>query len=604
MSAEPPLLRVLVCGSVDDGKSTLIGRLLYDTESVPSDQLATVQRESPAGLDLSLLTDGLESEREQGITIDVAYRQFRTQRRRFMLVDCPGHEQYTSNMATGAAAAELALVLVDATQGVQSQTRRHVLIAKLMGVRAFIGVVNKMDAVGFDRQSFAAVAGGMRELLGDGSPIIPACALDGDGVTRASERMPWYDGPILLDVLETATVPDESVIGFRMQVQWVNRNDGSRLYFGAVIAGRVGIGDEVAISDGPPSRVRRILGPDGEQSAAAAGDAIAVELADQRDVSRGSLLSAADNPAQTADQFQTHLIWLDDAPLLPGRPYLLKLGTRTVPGSVSRIRHAIDVDSGLPLSARTLQRNDLAVVNLSLANPVPFEPFAQCKELGSLILIDRQTNATAGVGMIDFALTRSAHLAWQDTSIGKPARARMLGQRPMVIWFTGLSGSGKSTIANLVEARLSAAGRHTYMLDGDNIRHGLCRDLGFTEADRVENIRRVSEVAALMVDAGLIVLVCLISPYRADRQTARERMGQGEFLEVFVDTPIEICRQRDPKGLYAKADRGLIPNFTGVSAPYEVPERPDVHIRSAAQSPDAAAEFVLQQISRAEGHGP
>ena len=596
MSAERPILRVLVCGSVDDGKSTLIGRLLYDTASVPEDQLAAVAREGPAGLDLSLLTDGLENEREQGITIDVAYRQFRTARRRFMLVDCPGHEQYTRNMATGAAAAEFAVVLVDAAAGVRSQTRRHVAIAKLMGVRAFAGVANKMDTVGFAPQAFAAVATGLRALLGAESPIIPTCAVDGDGVTRAGARMPWYAGPTLLEVLEAADVPGDPAMAFRMPVQWVARDGGSRLYYGSVVAGRIGTGDDVAISDSPPSRIRRILGPTGEQGTATAGQAVVLELADQRDVGRGSLFSAADSPAPVADQFQAHLIWLHDAPLVPGRPYLVKLGARTVPGTVSRIRHALEVDSGLPLSARTLQKNDLAVVNLSLASPVPFERFADCKALGGLILIDRQTNATAGVGMLDFALTRSAHLAWQETTVHKPARARMLGQTPVVVWFTGLSGSGKSTIANLVETRLCAMGYHTYLLDGDNVRHGLCRDLGFTEADRVENIRRVSEVAALMVDAGLIVLVCLISPYRADRQAARERVGPGEFLEVFVDTPIETCRRRDPKGLYAKADQGLIPNFTGVSAPYESPERPDVHIRSEAQPPADGAEIVLSRI--------
>jgi bifunctional enzyme CysN/CysC len=408
--------------------------------------------------------------------------------------------------------------------------------------------------------------------------------------------MPWHAGPTLLGWLNSVAVPADPVGSFRMPVQSVNRMGADRLYAGTVAAGRISVEDEVAISGSPPSRVARVLGPDGDQHAAEAGDAVALQLADQRDIGRGAMLSASHDPAPVADQFQARLIWCDDAPLLPGRTYLVKLGASLVSGSVSRIRHAIDVDTGLPLSARTLHGNDIGSVNLSLATPVPFERFADCKALGGFILIDRQTNATAGVGTIEFALTRSSHLAWQHTAVGKEARADMLRQRPMVVWLTGLSGAGKSTIASLVESRLHAQGRHTYLIDGDNVRHGLCRDLGFTEADRVENIRRVSEVAALMVDAGLIVLVCLISPYAADRDAARERVGPGEFLEVFVDAPLEECRRRDPKGLYAKADQGVIPNFTGVTAPYEPPPGPDIHIRSDRLPPGAAADMIVRRL--------
>ncbi len=586
-------LRVLVCGSVDDGKSTLIGRLLHECGAIPDDQLAGLRHDG--ALDLSWFTDGLEAEREQGITIDVAHRQFRTSRRRVLLLDCPGHEQYTRNMATAAAGAELAVVLVDAARGVQPQTRRHALIARLMGVQATVFVVNKMDLVGFDQARFTALAATL-DGVAPGALVLPACALDGDGLTRPGGRMPWFAGPTLLHHLDTVRIPPAPPGGFRMPVQMVLRDGQRRFYAGTVAAGRVAVNHDVAVSSAPPTRVVAIHGPHGEQDAAEAGEAVAIELSDARDIGRGAVLSAIDDPAPMADQFQAHLVWCDDQPLLPGRPYLFKLGTRTLPGTVSRIRHGIDVDTGLALSATQLHANDVAVVNVSLSAPVAFTPFADGPALGGFIMIDRATAATAAAGMIDFALKRADTLAWHATQVQRSDRARLMGQRPLVVWFTGLSGAGKSSIANRVEALLHAEGRHTALLDGDNLRHGLCRDLGFTAADRVENVRRVGEVAALMADAGLVVLACLISPYQADRDAVRERVAPGEFLEVFVDAPVEECRRRDPKGLYGKADQGAIPNFTGVSAPYEAPAAPDLHLRTDRMTIDEAAAAVLARI--------
>ncbi|HYZ62847.1 MAG TPA: adenylyl-sulfate kinase [Acetobacteraceae bacterium] len=589
------MLRVLICGSVDDGKSTLIGRLLHDTASIPEDQLASI-RVGPCGApDLSLLTDGLEAEREQGITIDVAYRHLRTARNRLLLVDCPGHELYTRNMATGAAGCGAAIVVVDAKIGLRPQTRRHVLIAKLMGVKRFIGVVNKMDLADWSEHRYREISAQLDELtLGES---LPACATSGDGLVRRGPG--WWHGQTLLELLERLEEPARAGRAFRMPVQFVNRGvPGRRLYAGTIVEGQVSPGDRLHLPGGDEATVLTVLGPAGPQASAGPGQAVALEFQGQHDVARGDVLSAAAEPVARADQFQARLVWCSERPLLSGRTYLFKIGTNTVAGNVSRIRHVLDVDTGGKLHADEVRANEIAVVNLSLAAPVGFMPFADCPELGGFIVIDRETNATMGAGTIDGALNRSANVTWQDTDVSGAARAALMGQRPAIVWFTGLSGAGKSTVANRLERRLHAAGRHTYMLDGDNLRHGLCRDLGFTEADRVENVRRAAEAAALMADAGLIVLVCLISPYRADRQAARERSGAVPFLEVFVDAPVDVCRERDPKGLYAKADRGAIPNFTGVSAPYEAPEAPEVHLRTDRLDPAEAAELVMARLEQ------
>ncbi len=598
------LLRFITCGSVDDGKSTLIGRLLYETGSVPLDQLAAVERDSRrhgttgSEPDYALLVDGLEAEREQAITIDVAYRFFTSSGRRFIVADTPGHEQYTRNMATGASTADLAVVLLDASKGLLTQTRRHSLIVSLMGIRHVVLAVNKADLIGFDQARFEAIRADYAAATASYGfttlATIPLAARFGDNVTTRSARTPWYTGPTLLEHLETVQLAPAAERPFRMPVQWVNRPSAEfRGYAGTIASGRVRPGDAVmAASSGRQTTIARIVTADGDLAEAASGDAVTLVLADELDVSRGELLAAAGAPAATADQFQAHLIWLAPAPLVSGRPYLFKLGTNTVPGSITRIRHRIDLNTQDHLSADALAVNEVGVVNLSLATAVGFEPYAENRDLGGFIVIDRQTNATIGVGMIDFALRRATNIAWQDLAVDRTARAALKGQKPMVVWFTGLSGSGKSTIANLVECKLHAAGRHTYMLDGDNVRHGLNRDLGFTEADRVENIRRVAEVAALMADAGLIVLVSFISPYRAERQMARELLPEGKFIEVFVDTPIEECRRRDPKGLYAKVDAGLIKNFTGVDAPYEAPERADIVLSTMGEAVDRLAERV------------
>ncbi|HTW25711.1 MAG TPA: sulfate adenylyltransferase subunit CysN [Acetobacteraceae bacterium] len=602
-------LRFLTCGSVDDGKSTLIGRLLYDTKLIFEDQLASLERDSRKhgttgdDIDFALLVDGLEAEREQGITIDVAYRFFTTDRRRFIVADTPGHEQYTRNMATGASNAELAVVLVDARNGVLTQTRRHSFIASLMGIRHVVLAVNKIDLVGFDQARFEAIRAEYEHAVAEfgfqSLVAIPLSARYGDNVLTRSDRTPWYDGPSLLEHLETVDIGDDLALApFRMPVQWVNRPDlDFRGFSGTIAAGTVKPGDVVAVaSSGRTTTVARIVTMDGDLDEASAGDAVTLALADEIDISRGDVLAAGEAPVAMADQFQAHVVWLNESPMLQGRTYLFKLGTRTAPGSITRIRHRIDINTHEKLSATDLRVNDVAVVNLGLTLPVAFEPYAESRDLGGFIIIDRVSNATVGVGMIDYALRRATNLTWQDLDVDRAARARLKDQQPAVIWFTGLSGSGKSTIANLVERKLHAQGQHTYVLDGDNIRHGLNRDLGFTEADRVENIRRVSEAAALFVDAGLIVLVSFISPYRAERDAARERIGDGEFLEVFVDTPIEECRRRDPKGLYEKAYSGLIRNFTGVDAPYEAPLTPEIHLRTVEAVPEVLADRVIEAL--------
>jgi bifunctional enzyme CysN/CysC len=607
--ADSGLLRFITCGSVDDGKSTLIGRLLYDTQLILEDQAITLARDSRRhgttgdDIDLALLVDGLQAEREQSITIDVAYRFITTPHRRFIVADTPGHEQYTRNMATGASTADLAVMLVDARKGVLTQTRRHALIASMLGIRHIVLAVNKIDLMNFDQSVFDAITA---EFATFSAPLgfstitpIPISARYGDNIASHSDHMPWYSGPSLLGHLEQIEVTDTlTAQPFRMQVQWVSRPSlDFRGYCGTIATGQLHLGDTLGLAGaGRSSTVTRLLVAGTDQTTAAAGDAVTITLADEIDISRGDALTDPAAEMATAEQFQTHLVWLDSHPLVAGRTYLFKLGTATVSGSITRIRHRIDVNTGEKLSATDLSVNDVAVVNISLQSAVPFTPFADSRSLGGFIVIDRQNNATAGAGMIDFALTRSANIAWQELSVDRHARAAMKGQHPKVIWFTGLSGSGKSTIANAVERKLYAAGRHTYMLDGDNVRHGLNRDLGFTEVDRVENVRRVAEVAALMADAGLIVLVSFISPYRAERQMARELLPEGDFIEVFVDTPIEECRRRDPKALYAKADAGLIKNFTGVDAPYEAPERPEVWLKTLSGFVEALAERVLDAI--------
>lgn len=604
---EATLLRVLTCGSVDDGKSTLFGRLLHDTGGVLDDQAAALARDSRRhgttgdAPDLALLVDGLQAEREQGITIDVAYRYVTTRRRRLIIADAPGHEQYTRNMATGASTADVAVVLVDARHGIQVQTRRHTLIAGLLGLRHAVLAVNKMDLVGFSQARFDAIAAEYRAFAGglgfQGITALPICARDGDGVVARGGRIPWHRGPALLEHLETLDAAPPDAGAFRMPVQWVNRPDADfRGICGTVAAGRVRVGDPVAPAGrNTVSRVRRIIGSGRDQGDAGPGDAVTLVL-DDVDVSRGDVLADPDAPPDVADQFQAHLIWTDAQPLLTGRSYLFRIGAATVAGSVTRIRHRIDVNTQAKLDAAQLGLNDLGVVNVALQSPVAYAPYRDSRALGGFVMVDRATNATAGAGMIDYALARAANLHWQATVVDKPARAAQKRQRPAVVWLTGLSGAGKTTIANLVEARLFAAGLHSYLLDGDNLRHGLNQDLGFTEADRVENVRRVAQVAALMVDAGLVVLVSLISPYRADRAMARGLVGQGEFLEVFVDTSLDECRRRDVKGLYAKADAGLIRNFTGISAPYEPPEAPELRLATAGRTADELADAVVARL--------
>ncbi len=602
------LLRFLTCGSVDDGKSTLIGRLLYDSKLLLEDQLATLERDSKkhssddADIDFSLLVDGLEAEREQGITIDVAYRFFTTEARKFIVADTPGHEQYTRNMATGASSADLAVILVDARKGILQQTRRHSFIASLLGVRHVVLAVNKIDLVHYSEERFS-------EILSDyvsfssgfdftSFQAIPISAKCGDNVAVISERTSWYNGPTLIEHLESIDVEIDRQAGpFRMPVQWVNRpNLDFRGFAGTIASGTIMPGHEVLVAkSGKTSKISRIVTMDGDLDFASTGDAVTITLADEIDASRGDVFADPASRPEVADQFAAHLIWMSEDTMLPGRPYLLKIGRKTVTATITDIKHKVDVNTFQYIAAKGLELNEIAFCSLSLSEPVAFDPYEINRQTGSFILIDRFSNQTIGAGMVWFALRRSSNIHWQALDVNKQSRAGLMGQKPVVLWFTGLSGSGKSTIANIVENRLHGMGRKTMLLDGDNIRHGLNRDLGFTDADRVENIRRVAEVSKLFTEAGLITLVSFISPFNAERKMARDMFEDSEFVEIFVDTPIDECRQRDPKGLYAKADAGALKNFTGVDAPYEAPVNPEIHLRGDG-SADQHADHILNYL--------
>lgn len=604
-----PALHFLTCGSVDDGKSTLIGRLLHEQRLIFDDQLAALAHESKKNgtngndVDYALLLDGLEVEREQGITVDVAYRYFSTARRAFVVADTPGHEQYTRNMATGASNADLAVLLVDARKGLLPQTHRHAIIVSMLGIRHVVLAVNKLDLVGFDQSVFETIATNFKafaEPLGFGAvQAIPVSARFGDNVSSLSERTPWYSGPHLLDYLEAADTDDNrNQKPFRMPVQWVNRpNADFRGFAGTIASGVIEPGDSVAVlPSGQTASVKRIVGPGGDVERARSGDSITVVLADEIDVSRGDMLAALRDRPQVADQFAAHLVWMAEESLFPGRSYFMKINDATLTATVTELKHRIDVSTLAKLAAKNLGMNDVGVCNLSVARPVAFDAYADNRATGAFILIDRYTNETVAAGMIDFALRRATNIHHQKQTVSKAARATLMHQKPAVLWFTGLPGAGKSTIANLVEAALHARGAHTIMLDGDNVRHGLNRDLGFTETDRVENIRRVGEVAKLMTEAGLIVLCSFISPFRAERRMVREQLGAGEFIEVFVDTPLEQCIARDPKGLYRRAIAGEIKNFTGVGQPYETPEKPELHLSAGAKEPDQLAGEVIDAL--------
>ncbi|MGH9805921.1 MAG: sulfate adenylyltransferase subunit CysN [Terriglobia bacterium] len=602
-------LRFLTCGSVDDGKSTLIGRLLYDSKMLFEDHLSALEKDSKKfgtdgdNIDFALLVDGLEAEREQGITIDVAYRYFATDARSFIVADTPGHEQYTRNMATGASNAELAVLLVDARKGLLSQTRRHAIIASLLGIRYVVLAVNKIDLTDFDRAVFEQIASHFNEFAGalgfKAVTAIPLSARFGDNVSSRSKRTPWYSGPHLLEYLETVDVEDDRAAKpFRMPVQWVNRpNSEFRGFAGTIVSGSAKAGDEVAIlPSGQTSKIKTVDGAGGERAGALARDSITVTLADEIDIARGDMLAALRDRPQVADQFVAHLVWMSSEQLFPGRSYFMKINSCTIAATVSELKHRIDVNSLSKLAAKTLGLNEVGVCNVSVARPVAFDAYADNRDTGAFILIDRYTNETVAAGMIDFALRRATNIHHQNLTVSKTERSRLMHHRPAVLWFTGLPGAGKSTIANLVESALHARGVHTIMLDGDNVRHGLNRDLGFAESDRVENIRRIGEVAKLMTDAGLIVLCSFISPFHAERRMVRELLDGGEFVEIFVDTPLNECIARDPKGLYRRALAGEIKNFTGVNQPYEVPENPEVRLEAGRKDADRLANEVIEAL--------
>jgi bifunctional enzyme CysN/CysC len=604
------MLRFITCGSVDDGKSTLIGRLLYESHLVFEDHLEALAVDSRKvgtqgdELDFALLVDGLAAEREQGITIDVAYRFFSTEHRQFIVADTPGHEQYTRNMVTGASTADVAVILIDARKGVLTQTRRHSYLVSLLGIRKIVLAVNKLDMVGYakdvvdrietDYRTFAASIG-LDDIV-----CIPMSALRGDNITEPSINTPWYHGPTLIGYLETVEIADDEQSGpLRLPVQWVNRPDlNFRGFSGRIAGGRVCVGDTIRVLPmGQTSTVARIVTYDGDLDEAVAGQSVTLTLTDEIDVSRGDVLAAAEDPPAVADQFEAHVVWMSETEMLPGRPYLLKIGTRTVTATLAHPKYKVNVNTLEHVAAKTLALNEIGVCNLNLDRPVPFDPYRTNRDMGGFILIDRLTNTTVAAGLLHFALRRADNVHWQSVVVDKTARATSKAQAPCVVWFTGLSGAGKSTIANLVEQRLHALGHHTYLLDGDNVRHGLNKDLGFTDADRVENIRRVAEVAHLMVDAGLIVMVSFISPFEAERRMARELFDAGEFIEVYIATPLSVAEERDPKGLYRKARRGELSNFTGIDSRYEAPVNPELTVDTTALSAeDAAAEIVRRLL--------
>jgi bifunctional enzyme CysN/CysC len=605
------LLRFITCGSVDDGKSTLIGRLLHDSEAIPADQVSALEADSlrfgtqGREMDLALLVDGLEAEREQGITIDVAYRFFSTERRKFIVADTPGHEQYTRNMVTGASTAGLAVILLDARLGVLPQTRRHSYLASLVGIRRVVLAVNKMDLVGYSRERFDEIVsafGEFAEPLGIAEFVpIPVSALHGDNIKTPSENMLWYGGPTLLEHLETVSLEEDRLAAgpFRMPVQWVNRGPGFRGFAGTIASGSVKPGNPIRIArSGIGSSVGRIVTMDGDLDAASAGQSVTLTLADEIDCSRGDVISAADAAPEVADQFAATLVWMADQEMLPGRRYWLKMGTVTTSASVTALRHRVNVDTHEHVAAATLGLNEIGLVNIALQQPVAFTPYEENRDLGGFILIDRATNATVAAGMIRFALRRAQNIHWQHLDVTREAHAALKDQRPLVLWFTGLSGAGKSTIANLVEKKLYSLGKHTFLLDGDNVRHGLNKDLGFTDADRVENIRRIGEVAKLMADAGLIVLTAFISPFRAERRMVRALFPEGEFIEVHVDTPLAEAEKRDTKGLYRKARAGELKNFTGIDSPYEPPERAEIRIDTMGMTAEQAADHIVERLLR------
>ena len=603
------LLRFITCGSVDDGKSTLIGRLLYESKMIFEDQLTALEQDSKKvgtqgeNIDFALLVDGLAAEREQGITIDVAYRFFATEHRKFIVADTPGHEQYTRNMATGASTADLAVLLIDARQGVLTQTKRHAFIASQLGVRHIVLAVNKMDLVDYSEKVFNEIVDDFKTFADQldipNLHAIPVSALAGDNVVDGSRYMPWYEGPSLLGYLEGVDVEaEETSLPFRMPVQWVNRPDlDFRGYAGRVAGGIVRPGDDVRVlPSGKQSKIARIVTMDSDLDEAVSGQSVTLTLTDEIDISRGDVIATSETPPEISDQFDTTIIWLSEEPMLPGRSYRMKTSSRLVSATVNAPKHKTDVNTLQKLPAKTLQLNEIGNCTLAVDRPIAFDSYNENRQTGSFILIDRMTNNTVGMGMINFPLRRAANIHWQNLDINKAANAEQKGQSPAVLWFTGLSGSGKSTIANEVQRRLFASGRHSFILDGDNVRHGLNRDLGFTDADRVENIRRVAEVSKLMVDAGLITLVSFISPFRAERDLARNLMEEGEFIEIFVNTPLSVAESRDPKGLYKKARAGNLRNFTGIDSPYEAPENPEIEINTDDMSLEDAAERVINGL--------
>ena len=603
------LLRFITCGSVDDGKSTLIGRLLYESKMIFEDQLTALEQDSKKvgtqgeNIDFALLVDGLAAEREQGITIDVAYRFFATEHRKFIVADTPGHEQYTRNMATGASTADLAVLLIDARQGVLTQTKRHAFIASQLGVRHIVLAVNKMDLVDYSEKVFNEIVDDFKTFADQldipNLHAIPVSALAGDNVVDGSRYMPWYEGPSLLGYLEGVDVEaEETSLPFRMPVQWVNRPDlDFRGYAGRIAGGIVRSGDDVRVlPSGKQSKIARIVTMDSDLDEGVSGQSVTLTLTDEIDISRGDVIATSETPPEISDQFDTTIIWLSEEPMLPGRSYRMKTSSRLVSATVNAPKHKTDVNTLQKLPAKTLQLNEIGNCTLAVDRPIAFDSYNENRQTGSFILIDRMTNNTVGMGMINFPLRRAANIHWQNLDINKAANAEQKGQSPAVLWFTGLSGSGKSTIANEVQRRLFASGRHSFILDGDNVRHGLNRDLGFTDADRVENIRRVAEVSKLMVDAGLITLVSFISPFRAERDLARNLMEEGEFIEIFVNTPLSVAETRDPKGLYKKARAGNLKNFTGIDSPYEAPENPEIEINTDDMSLEDAAERVINGL--------